>query len=95
MPHFSTWAQRIMTTQQQFLDLLSDIEPSTTTVNDCSSAHNTLRDALKVHNEFNKVHVHTFLSGSYKRNTAVRPTTIGGITQRPDVDIIALTKSHN
>ena len=26
-----------------------------------------------------------------KRNTAVRPTTIGGITQRPDVDIIALT----
>lgn len=84
-------SERIMTTQQQFLDLLSDIEPSTTTVNDCSSAHNTLRDALKVHNEFSKVHVHTFLSGSYKRNTAVRPTTIGGITQRPDVDIIALT----
>jgi len=80
-----------MTTQQQFLDLLSDIEPSTTTVNDCSSAHNTLRDALKVHNEFSKVHVHTFLSGSYKRSTAVRPTTIGGITQRPDVDIIART----
>ncbi|WP_265936624.1 SMODS domain-containing nucleotidyltransferase [Acinetobacter haemolyticus] len=53
-----------MTTQQQFLDLLSDIEPSTTTVNDCSSAHNTLRNALKVHNEFSKVHVHTFLSGS-------------------------------
>ena len=52
-------SERIMTTQQQFLDLLSDIEPSTTTVNDCSSAHNTLRDALKVHNEFSKVHVHT------------------------------------
>ena len=64
-------SERIMTTQQQFLDLLSDIEPSTTTVNDCSSAHNTLRDALKVHNEFSKVHVHTFLSGSYKRSTAV------------------------
>ncbi|MCX0340751.1 SMODS domain-containing nucleotidyltransferase [Acinetobacter radioresistens] len=80
-----------MTTQQQFLDLLSNIEPSTTTVNDCSSAHNTLRDALEAHNEFSKVHVNTFLSGSYRRKTAVRPTTIGGITQRPDVDIIALT----
>ncbi|MDM1263897.1 nucleotidyltransferase [Acinetobacter indicus] len=80
-----------MTTQQQFLDLLSDIEPSTTTVNDCSSAHNTLRDALEEHNEFSKVHVKTFLSGSYIRNTAVRPTAIGGITQRPDVDIIAVT----
>ena len=80
-----------MTTQQQFLDLLSDIEPSTTTVNDCSSAHNTLRDALKEHNDFNKVHVTTYLSGSYKRSTAVRPTTIGGETQRPDIDIIAVT----
>ena len=80
-----------MTTQQQFLDLLSDIEPSTTTVNDCSSAHNTLRSALEVHNTFSKVHVKTFLSGSYKRKTAIRPTTIAGVTQRPDVDIIALT----
>ena len=80
-----------MTTQQQFLDLLSDIEPSITTVNDCSSAHNTLRDALKEHNEFSKVHVNTFLSGSYKRNTAIRPTTTAGVIQRPDVYIIALT----
>ena len=80
-----------MTTQQQFLDMLSEIEPSTSTVAACSSAHNTLRDALAEHEEFGDVHVTTFLSGSYKRDTAIRPTTIGGVTQRPDVDIIAVT----
>lgn len=80
-----------MVTQEQFKDLLSDIEPSTTTIKACSSAHNTLRDALKEHNDFNKVHVNTFLSGSYKRDTAIRPATIDGIIQRPDVDIIAVT----
>lgn len=80
-----------MTTQQQFLDMLSEIEPSPSTVTACSSAHNTLRDALAEHEEFGDVHVTTFLSGSYKRDTAVRPTTVGGVTQRPDVDIIAVT----
>lgn len=80
-----------MTTQQQFLDMLADIEPSPSTVAACSSAHNTLRDALAEHEEFGDVHVETFLSGSYKRDTAIRPTTVGGVLQRPDVDIIAVT----
>jgi len=80
-----------MTTQQQFLDMLSDIEPSDSTVAACSSAHNTLRTALAEHEEFGDVHVETFLSGSYKRDTAIRPTTVGGVLQRPDVDIIAVT----
>lgn len=82
-----------MTTQQQFLDLLSDIEPAPTTVAKCSSAHNTLREGLRNHEEFGEVHVDTFLSGSYKRDTAIRPTIVGGVTQRPDVDIIVET-SH-
>ncbi|MGM3411558.1 SMODS domain-containing nucleotidyltransferase [Ralstonia holmesii] len=80
-----------MTTQQQFLDMLKDIEPSSSTVAACSSAHNTLRTALAEHEEFGDVHVETFLSGSYKRDTAIRPTTVGGELQRPDVDIIAVT----
>jgi hypothetical protein len=80
-----------MTTQQQFLDMLTEIEPSPSTVAACSSAHNTLRDALAEHNDFGEVHVRTFLSGSYKRDTAIRPTRVGGVLQRADVDIIAVT----
>lgn len=80
-----------MTTQQQFLDLLQDIEPSTSTVNVCSSAHSTLRTALAEDEDFSELHAETFLSGSYKRDTAIRPQNIGGILQRPDVDIIVVT----
>ncbi len=82
-----------MTTQQQFIDMLKDIEPSESTVTACSSAHKTLRTALAEHEEFGDLHVETFLSGSYKRDTAIRPTNVGGVLQRPDVDIIAVT-SH-
>jgi hypothetical protein len=80
-----------MTTQQQFLDLLKDIEPSPTTVNACSSAHATLRAGLATHDQFSKVHVGTFLSGSYKRRTAIRPRLVDGVLQRPDVDVIVVT----
>jgi predicted nucleotidyltransferase len=80
-----------MTTQQQFIDMLADIEPSPSTVAACSSAHKTLRTALAEHEEFGDVHVETFLSGSYKRDTAIRPTIADGVLQRPDVDIIAVT----
>lgn len=82
-----------MATQQQFLDMLSDIEPASTTVAACSSAHNTLREALRKDKNFSAVHVDTFLSGSYKRDTAIRPQKIDGELQRPDVDIIVET-SH-
>ena len=80
-----------MTTQQQFLDMLAEIEPSDSTVSACSSAHETLRQGLADHEKFGDVHVETFLSGSYKRKTAIRPTSVGGDLQRPDVDIIAVT----
>lgn len=80
-----------MTTQQQFVDMLSEIEPSDSTVAACSSAHKTLRDALAEHDGFSEVHVRTFLSGSYKRDTAIRPTRVDGVLQRADVDIIAVT----
>jgi len=80
-----------MTTQQQFLDFLSEIEPAASTVSSCSSAHSTLRSALRDDETFGKVHVNTFLTGSYKRDTAIRPRTIDGVLQRPDVDIIVVT----
>lgn len=82
-----------MTTQQQFLDFLAEIEPSSSTVSACSSAHRTLREALRTDKNFSKLHVETFLSGSYARDTAIRPQKIDGVLQRPDVDIIVVT-SH-
>lgn len=82
-----------MATKQQFIDFLTEIEPSDTTVERCSSAHWTLRDKLASHDAFKKLHVGTFLSGSYRRKTAVRPRLINGELQRPDVDIIVET-SH-
>jgi tRNA nucleotidyltransferase (CCA-adding enzyme) len=80
-----------MTTQQQFLDFLWEIEPSASTVSACSAAHSTLRSALRDDPNFSQSHVNTFLTGSYKRDTAIRPRMIDGVLQRPDVDIIVVT----
>lgn len=82
-----------MATQQQFLNLLQDIEPSRSTKDACAGAHNWLRNGLATHQRFKDVHVNTFLSGSYARDTALRPRTVDGRTRRPDVDIIVVT-SH-
>ncbi len=77
--------------QARFTEFLSDIEPSTTTKSNASSAHTALRDFLKDDEDFKNYHVSTFLSGSYKRDTAIRPCTKNGQTNRPDVDIIVET----
>jgi hypothetical protein len=80
-----------MATQKQFEDLLRDIEPSSTTKSNCSDAHSTLRKFLFDDEEFKKVHRNTYLAGSYKRDTAIRPQIVDGKSRRPDVDIIVLT----
>ena len=80
-----------MATKQQFLDLLYEIEPSKSTTDVCSAAHNRVRSILRCDEEFGDVHVNTFLSGSYKRDTAIRPRRIDGVLQRPDVDVIVIT----
>jgi predicted nucleotidyltransferase len=77
--------------QARFTELLSDIEPSTTTQTNASSAQTELRDFLTDDEDFKKYHETTFLSGSYKRKTAIRPHTKNGQTDRPDVDIIVVT----
>lgn len=80
-----------MATQQQFIDFLSEIEPSPTTKSVCSSAHSTLRGKLEQHDSYKDIHVNTYLSGSYARNTALRPRQSNGTVRRPDVDIIVIT----
>jgi hypothetical protein len=78
-------------TQQQFLDLLADIEPSATTKANASSAHTALRKFIRGADSFSPYHVETFLSGSYKRNTSIRPRKKGESLSRPDIDIIVVT----
>lgn len=79
------------TPQSAFDNFVRDIEPSKTTKARASKAHTTLRDFLSNHDTFKGVHVRTFLSGSYKRDTAIRPQKNGEDVERPDVDIIVVT----
>ena len=78
--------------QARFTEFLRDIEPSPTTTDDASSAHTALRDFLKNEEDFKEYHVDTFLSGSYRRKTAIRPQKREDETERPDIDIIVKTK---
>lgn len=80
-----------MATQSQFIKLLQEIEPSKTTKSDAKNGHTNLRDYLKKDDDFKKYHDTDFLSGSYKRNTAIRPKIKDGNVARPDVDIIVVT----
>ena len=75
----------------RFIEFLSDIEPSATTTSNASSAHKELRDFLKNDDDFKTYHQKTFLSGSYRRDTAIRPQKREDETERPDVDIIVET----
>lgn len=80
-----------MVGQSNFQKFLRDLEPSESTKKSAQSAHKTLRSFLEDHETFKEYHVKTFLSGSYKRDTAIRPKTKDGETERPDIDIIVIT----
>ena len=80
-----------MAVQSQFNKLLSDIEPSSTTKTNASRAHTDLRDFLANHETYKQVYQRSFLSGSYKRNTAIRPRVKNGVADRADIDTIVVT----
>lgn len=77
-----------MAKQKDFDSFLSNIEPSKTTKKYISRVQNNLRDYLKTHEEYKNIHVQTFLSGSYAKNTSIRPTLYDG---NRDVDIVVET----
>jgi hypothetical protein len=80
-----------MVPNARFLELLADIEPSPTTKQNASSGHDAARNHLRAQAKFKDRYVTSFLSGSYARDTSIRPTaTIDG-KERPDVDIIVVT----
>lgn len=76
---------------ERFEELLHDIEPSTTTKKQASRAHTRIRDHLRKQESFKDRYESSFLSGSYARDTAIRPKTSDDGVERPDVDIIVVT----
>lgn len=80
-----------MVPNARFTELLTDIEPSNTTTSNASSAHNGVREHLEGHDTFSDRWVTSFLSGSYARDTSIRPQTSSDGQEMPDVDIIVVT----
>ena len=84
-----------MTPNVRFTDFIKDITPSTTTNTRSATAHHAVREALTSDDEYRDEVLRTFLGGSYKRKTAIRPVTKGSDTERPDVDIyVVVTGSY-
>ena len=78
-------AQKMVT---YFNDFLKNIRLTDNQVNELKSAHTTLRNRLMADEDLKDIIVTTFLQGSYRRSTAVRPKQ----GKRSDVDIVVVTK---
>lgn len=70
-----------------FSDFLTGIRLTTTQKDDAKRGHTTLRNRLLADDDLKDIIVTTFLQGSYRRSTAVRP--LGD--KRADVDVIVVT----
>lgn len=75
----------------RFSELLADIEPSPTTKSRASGGHTNIREHLSGQAKFKDRYVSSFLSGSYARDTSIRPQTSADGQERADVDIIIVT----
>ena len=71
-----------------FEKFLREIRPTPNQIENYKCGHNTLRDRLKGDEDLKPIFVSTFLQGSYRRATAVRPRK----DKRPDVDVIVVTR---
>ncbi|MEJ5375062.1 MAG: nucleotidyltransferase [bacterium] len=71
-----------------FIDFLRNIRITESQVQDCKNGHSTLRDRLLKDEDLKDIVVATFLQGSYRRSTAIRPFED---RRKSDVDIIIVT----
>ena len=74
-----------------FSDMLTDIRPPQELLDKCVSAHTKLREYIEEAPELKDMVVTTFLQGSYRRSTLIRPS--GG--SNPDVDVVVVTNLHS
>jgi hypothetical protein len=77
-----------MELKSYFEKFLREIRPTDNQKNECKDGHTTLRNRLSGYEDLKPILVTTFLQGSYRRATAIRPK---GDT-RSDVDTIVVTK---
>ncbi len=73
-----------------FTDFLHDIRPTDTQREELKKGHIQLRARLLAHEPLKPAIVTTFLQGSYRRSTALRPAP----KRRSDVDIVVVTRLH-
>nr|MBA2712301.1 nucleotidyltransferase [Rubrobacteraceae bacterium] len=71
-----------------FVDYLKEIRPTLAQRADCKDGHTRLRKRLLDDEDLAPAIVDTFLQGSYRRATAVRPDADDNL----DVDVIVVTK---
>ncbi|GMU39862.1 MAG: hypothetical protein AMXMBFR23_07280 [Chloroflexota bacterium] len=71
-----------------FVDFLGNIRLTPTQADACADGHQSLRDRLNKDDRLAPIIVNTFLQGSYKRSTIVKP----GPTQASDVDVVVVTR---
>lgn len=71
-----------------FVDFLKEIRPTPDQKADCKQGHDTLRERLVADDDLAPVIIDTFLQGSYRRATAVRPEADDNL----DVDVIVVTR---
>jgi hypothetical protein len=71
-----------------FKDFLSNIRLSDNQLNELKTGHTRLRERLEEDETLSKIIISTFLQGSYRRSTAVKPKN----GNRSDGDVIVVTK---
>jgi hypothetical protein len=81
-----------MTPNARFTEFITDINPSPTTNSRSKAAHTAIRNAIWADAAYKTNLIGDFLGGSYFRQTAIRPVTKNGDTERPDVDIYVVVK---
>lgn len=70
-----------------FNDFLSNIRLTSSQKDDLKRGHKTLRERLNADEDLKDIIISTFLQGSYRRSTAVKPVN----NKRADVDVIIVT----
>ncbi|MDD2229035.1 MAG: nucleotidyltransferase [Candidatus Cloacimonetes bacterium] len=79
-----------MELKKEFETFVSEIRLTQSQKEDLIKGHNTLRSRLLNYEDLRPIMITTFLQGSYRRHTAVRPKG----DKRADVDIVVVTKLH-
>lgn len=74
-----------------FTDFLRDVRLDDDQKKDCEEAHKELSRLLKADETLKDRIIGTFLQGSYRRSTLVKPLDA---TDRPDVDVVVVTNLH-